>query len=192
MVGCVAIGLQQQVEKPEFSMSLAPETRALLGFLARNPLLRAQIAAGDNSTILYAGRLMRPAWMEIVEMKKMLPQLAAKKTLPEVLETILTPGAPFPNLLEWAKSLDALMPWEHNGFIGWRALSGIFASNARGSVSFVVGSGITKAEKVFAATEVSVLLRNPHIDEITRDLLEYYQSCIRAGRTDLNVSFIPA
>ena len=173
-------------------MSLAPQTRELLAFLGKHPILRAQIAAGRDSTILYAGRLIQPAWMEIAEMKKSMPQLATKRTLPEVLETIGTPGCPFPNLLEWAKSLDALQPWEHNGFIGWRALSGIFASNARGSVSFVIGSGITRAEKVFAATEVAVLLRNPHVDEITRDLLEYYQSCIKSGRTDLNVSFIAA
>jgi hypothetical protein len=30
--------------------------------------------------------------------------------------------------LVWAKSLDRLVPWEQNGFIAWRALSGIFAA----------------------------------------------------------------
>jgi hypothetical protein len=192
MADAVATQLQPQAANPESSMSLAPQTRAFLGFLAKNPLLRAQIAAGMDSTILYAGQLIQPAWMEIADMKKVMPQLAAKKTLPEVLQTIRTPGAPFPNLLEWVKSLDSLTPWEHNGFIGWRALSGIFASNARGKVSFVIGSGVSKARKVFAATEVSVLTRNPHVDEITRNLVEYYQSCIRSGRTDMNLSFISA
>ena len=171
-------------------MPLLPQTRALLQFLNKNPRVRSQIAAGSNATILYAGRLIQPAWMEIEEWKKYLPQLATKKTLPDVLASIKLVGQPYSDLLQWAKSLDSLSPWEENGFIGWRALSGIFASNAQGSVSFVIGSGVTRKEKVFAATEVAVLARNPNIDEITRDLLEYYQRCIRAGRSDLCVSYV--
>lgn len=173
-------------------MLLLPQTRALLQFLNKNPSVRAQIAAVPNATILYAGRLIQPAWMEIEEWKKTLPQMATKKTLPDVLGSIKLSGQPYPDLLQWAKSLDNLAPWKYNGFIGWRALSGIFASNARGSVSFVIGSGVSRAEKVFAATEVSVLARNPNIDEIARDLLEYYQRCIKAGQSDLCVSYISA
>ena len=90
-------------------MSLAPQTRELLAYLGKNPMLRAQIAAGRDSTILYAGRLIQPAWMEIAEMKTM-PQLATKTTLPEVLEAIGTPAGPFPNLLEWAESLGRRQP----------------------------------------------------------------------------------
>ena len=171
-------------------MALAPETKALLQFLQRNPHVRTQISAGRDATVLYAGHLIQPAWMEIAEMRRHMPQLATKKMLPEVLEAIHLTGLPFSNLLLWAKSLDNIQPWNHNGFIGWRALSGIFASNATGSVSFVVGSGVTKATKVFAATEVSVLARNPHVDEITRDLLAYFQRCIAAGQPNLNLSFI--
>jgi hypothetical protein len=173
-------------------MALLAETRELLSFLRRNPAVRDQIAAGPDATILYSGRLIKPAWREIEDLKLRYPYLRSRRTLPEVLRTIPLVAAPFPNLLDWAQSLDSLVPWNENGFIGWRALSGIFASNAVGAVSFVVGSGITVADKVFAATEVSVLLRNPQIDSTTRDLLEYYERCIKQKRADIGVSFIPA
>lgn len=171
-------------------MPMLPQTRALLVFLNKNPALREQIAAKPHSTILYAGRLIKPAWKEIAEWKTSLPQLATKKTLPEVLEQIPVAGQAHPTLLAWVQSLDDLAPWAENGFIAWRAVSGIFASNAIGAVSFVIGSGISRANKVFAATEVAVLSRNPHIDEITRDLLQYYQRCLSAGKSDLCVSYI--
>lgn len=173
-------------------MPLLAETRELLSFLRRNPSVRDQISAGPNATILYSGTIIKPAWREVAELKLRHPNLRERKTLPEVLGAINLVGQPFPNLLNWAQSLDPLVPWDENGFIGWRALSGIFASNAVGSVSFVIGSGISRAEKVFAATEVSVLLRNPNIDSTTRDLLEYYDRCVKERRADIGVSFIPA
>ncbi len=173
-------------------MALLAETRELLSFLRRNPAVRDQIAAGPDATILYSGRIIKPAWREIEDLKLRYPYLRSRRTLPEVLGAIHLVGERFSNLLDWAQSLDSLVPWNENGFIGWRALSGIFASNAVGSVSFVVGSGIRVADKVFAATEVSVLLRNPQIDSTTRDLLEYYERCIKQKRPDIGVSFIPA
>ncbi len=162
----------------------------MLKFLSQNPAVRARIAALPDATILYAGQMIRPAWKEIDEMRLTMPQLRTKKTLPEILKSIPLVGQPFPTLHAWAESLDSIAPWEHNGFIGWRALSGIFASNARGAVSFVVGSGVVKATKVFAATEVSVMMRNPNVDEQTRDLLEYYARCIKENRSDMCLTFI--
>jgi hypothetical protein len=173
-------------------MALLPQTRALLQFLQRNPQIRAQIRAAPDATVLYAGMLMKPAWKEIDEMRLRLPQMSTKRTLPEVLQSILLPGTAFVNLLHWVQSLDSVQPYKENGFIAWRAVSGIFASNAVGKVSFVIGSGVTRAEKVFAATELRVLMRNPRVDEITKDLLEYYQRCIDEGRPNLNLSFISA
>ncbi len=180
-----------------------PQTRELFVFLKNNPGVRARIAAPHNGTILYAGQILKPAWKEVADLKARLPQLASRRTLPEVLAAITLIGQPFTDLARWAQSIDALAPWPHpewrsNGYVAWRALSGIFASNARGAVSFVIGSGVTLGQqpgvqpKVFAATEVSVLLRNPHVDSTTRDLLEYYQRCIRSGQPDLSVTFIPA
>lgn len=171
-------------------MTLHVETKALLQFLKNNPAIRHRIKSPPNMTILYAGQLNQPAWREIMQMRARYPQLVGRKMLPEVLESIQLVGAPFRNLLLWVQSLKSLEPKEHNEFIGWRALSGIFASNAAGAVSFVIGSGITKKEKVFAATEVSVLLRNPNIDATAKDLLAYYQRCIQNKDPNLNLSFI--
>jgi hypothetical protein len=109
--------------------------------------------------------------------------------LPEVLATIAMPGQPYSNLLVWAKALDNLQPWRENGFIAWRALSGIYASNAVGAVSFQVGSGIDKT-KVLAATEIPVLLRNASIDPLTRNIVEYYQRCIRLGQPAVNLGLM--
>lgn len=173
-------------------MALHPSTRDFLVYLNRHPEIRSRIAAGPDATVLYAGRLIQAAWREILEMRRTLPQLATKKMLPEVLDTIALAGAPHPTLRAWAEALEPLAPWEHNGFIAWRALSGIFAANAVGAVSFVVGSGVHKATKVFAATEVGVLARNPHVDDLTRDMLDYYRRCIAEGRPDLCASLIRA
>jgi hypothetical protein len=173
-------------------MPLRPETRALLDFLRKHPLIREQIAAKPGATVLYAGKLIKPAWKEIAEWRIKNTELSTKQTLPDVLKGIKLSGQPFPSLLEWVKSIDSLGPWEENGFIAWRALSGIFASNATGSVSFVIGSEVKRQTKVFAATEAAVLARNPNVDKITKDLLDYYQRCIKAGKSDLCVSYISA
>lgn len=63
-------------------MSRLPQTKALALFLNKNPQVRAQIAATRAATVLYAGRLIHPAWMEIDEWKKSMPQMATKKTRP--------------------------------------------------------------------------------------------------------------
>jgi hypothetical protein len=173
-------------------MLLLPQTKALLGFLHQHPLIREQIAAKPGATILYAGRLIKPAWKEIADWKASHLDFATKQTLPDVLDSIKLSSQPFPTLLAWVQSIDPLSPWEKNGFIAWRALSGIFASNATGSVSFVIGSDVRRQTKVFAATEVAVLARNPNVDTLTKDLLEYYQRCIKAGKSDLCVGYISA
>ena len=173
-------------------MALLPQTRAFLQFLQRHPEIRAQIRAARDSTILYAGTLLKPAWKEVEEWRLRAPQMSTKRTLNEVLQSIELRGSAFVNLLHWVQSLDSLQPYKDNGFIAWRAVSGIYASNAEGKVSFVIGSGITRAAKVFAATEMSVLMRNPRVDETTKDLLEYYKRCIDEGRPNLNVSLITA
>jgi len=107
-----------------------------------------------------------------------------------VLARIQVRGAPHSNLLAWAQALDTQQPWAENGFIAWRALSGIFAANAVGAVSFAIGSPVSAANKVFAATEVSVLARNPNVDATTRDLVAYFQRCIQTRQDHINVGFI--
>ncbi len=173
-------------------MALLPRTKELLNYLRLNPKVRARIVAPPDLTLLYAGRFFQPVWKEIEHLQRTNADAAAKKMLPQVLEGIETPGQAHPNLRAWAEALDALQPWKENGFVVWRALSGIYASNAVGKVSFYVGSGVTRGEKVFAATELPVLMRNPNVDPLTQDILAYYQSCVQSGETAINFGYIAA
>ncbi len=171
-------------------MALLQPTKDLLSFLRQNPAVRARIAAPPDTTLLYAGSFFRPVWQEIEHLRRTNGDVAAKRLLPQVLETIAVPG--HAHLLAWAKALDGLEPWKQNGFVAWRALSGIFAANAVGKVSFYVGAGVTKGDKVFAATELPVLARNPNVDPLTQDILAYYQRCLASGESALNFGYLAA
>lgn len=172
-------------------MALHSDIKELLVFLKENQIVRHMIRAEPNKTLLYAGHFNAPVWMQIVEDKRTQGLSYEKTILPDVLERIQVPGQQYGNLLEWAKKLDTIQPWEQNGYIIWRALSGIFASNAMGAVSFMIGSGVSKAEnKVFAATEISVLNRNQMVDNVTKDAIQYYLRCIETKQSDMNLSLI--
>jgi hypothetical protein len=174
-------------------MPLKPDTKSILQYLNANRPVRAQIRAAPSQTLLYAGAFMRPAWKEIERMRHTHPEtMRGKQILPDVLARIPAPGSGFPNLLAFAQDVERKVPWRPNGFIVWRALSGIFASNAVGAVSFCILSGITADEKVFAATELNVMLRNPKIDTNSRAMLEYNKRCIETKNAEINVSFIAA
>ncbi|RCW75733.1 hypothetical protein [Pseudorhodoferax soli] len=173
-------------------MSLLQPTKELLQFLQKNPGVRSQIRAAPDRTLLYAGEFFRPVWQELSELKRSNAQMATKEILPDVLARISTHGMPYPNLLLWAKEIDKLPQevWKQNGFVIWRALSGLFASNAVGAVSFSVGSRISKDHKVFAATEIAVLARNPNVDAMTKDILAYFQRCVQTKQANMNFGFI--
>lgn len=162
---------------------LQPQTRELLSFLQDHPDVRSRIRAFPDKTLLYAGKGFQAAWVEIAALKRSSPHFTDKETLPDVLRRIHVTGGRFPTLLDWAHSLDSIKPWDKNGLIVWRALSGIFASNAVGAVSFYIGSGIGK-DKVFASTELAVLSRNPKVDALTREALTYYQTVLRSKQFD--------
>jgi hypothetical protein len=168
-------------------MALQPGTRALLTILHAQPALRWQVRAAPDRTLLYSGSFFKPIWREISELKRSNPQLASKETLPEVLARLPVPGTTYPSLLAFVQDVED--PWQPDGYIVWRALSGIFASNAQGRVSLQIGSGV-EAKKVFAATELGVLLRNPHVDAVTKDLLAYFQRCIESRQPNVNLGFI--
>jgi hypothetical protein len=163
---------------------LQPPTREFLRFLHDNPSIRNRIRAAPDKTLLYAGKFFEAAWVEICDLKRKMPQFADKEILPDVLGRIPVVGRPSSNLLEWVISLEKLVPWEKNAFIAWRALSGLYAANAAGAVSFYIGSGISK-DKIFAANEVAVLSRNPNIDALTKEVLAYYQDILRTKQVDL-------
>ncbi len=171
-------------------MPLLQPTKDFLRYLQQNPAVRAQIRAAPGKTLLYAGTFFRPVWQEIAAQRRSSSQLADKQVLPDVLERIQVPGTKYPNLLAWAQEIDRLEPWRENGFIAWRALSGVFAANAVGAVSFCVGSRVSKDQKVFAATEVGVLARNPNVHATTRDLVAYFQRCVQSGQANINAGFI--
>ena len=171
-------------------MAMQQATKDLLQFLQKNPSLRARVRAAPNRTLLYAGNFFKPVWQELADLKRANAQVAQKEILPDVLARIPLAGAASPNLLAWAQDIDKLLPWKDNGFIVWRALSGLFAANAMGSVSFCVGSQVSRDNKVFAATEIAVLARNPNVDTTTKDVLAYYQRCLQSKQADMNFGFI--
>jgi hypothetical protein len=171
-------------------MPLQPLTKAFLAFLQHNPIVRDQIRATPDNTLLYAGAFFKPVWKEIADLKRTDPQVAMKETLPDVLARINSPDKSFANLLAYVQDLERRIPWKPDGFTVWRALSGIFAANAVGAVSFYIASGVTKDDKVFAATELAILARNPNVDALTKDVLAYYQRCLDNKQAAMNFGFI--
>ena len=171
-------------------MALQRETKSFLAFLQGRPDVRGKIRAAPGRTLLYAGTFFKPVWKEIAELKRARPEFAAKELLPDVLARIPVPGTGHPHLLAYAQGVERAVPWRPDGFIVWRALSGIFAANAVGPVSFQIGSDVAASGKVFAATELAVLLRNPNVDARTKDVLAYYQGCIQNKKTAINFGFI--
>ncbi|HEV2493991.1 MAG TPA: hypothetical protein VG204_13075 [Terriglobia bacterium] len=172
-------------------MPLQPPTKTFLAFLQQNPTVRDRIRAAPGNTLLYAGAFFKPVWKEIADLKRTNAQLATKETLPDVLARITSPDKAFANLLAYVQDLERRVPWRPDGFTLWRALSGIFAANAVGAVSFCVASGVTK-DKVFAATELGILARNPNVDALTKDVLAYYQRCLDNKQAAMNFGFISA
>ena len=178
-------------------MPLMQPTKEFLSFLQKNPNIRDRIRAAPGKTLLYAGKIIRPAWKEISDLKRSDPGFKDKETLPDVLARTPITGGPFPNLLTYTQDTENKVPWQDNGFIIWRALPGIFAANAVGQVSFYIGSDIKYANadpgseerKVFVVTELPVLLRNTKIDPATRDILEYYRRCVAGGKSNIDFGY---
>lgn len=174
-------------------MPLLQDTTDFLTFLRQNPVLRRRIAAAPDKTLIYAGSFIRPMWKELAAIRLQHPHDTGFELLPEVLGKLPPPPGATGTLKTYVEGLtdEKRMPWKDNGFIIWRALSGIYASNAVGKVYMYVGSGITK-EKVLAATEIGVLARNPNVDPVSLEMIRYIQHCIRTGRADVNMGYLPA
>jgi hypothetical protein len=179
-------------------------TKGFLKYLKANPQVRFRIRAERDRTVLYSGHFFRPMWQDIATG----PEMAGKQTLEHVLKRPM-PVNGYATLADYVKAVlqqieiredkrldEATI--QANRDIIWRALSGIFASNAEGKVSFQIGKGVSKQlgpkgqRNVFAATELDVLLRNPHVDATTKDLLAYFKRCIQTKQADINLGFISA
>jgi hypothetical protein len=178
-------------------------TKDLLKFLQDHPEVRTRIRADTNKTVLYSGEFFKAMWKEVRDD----PAMAGKQTLEFVLNHRTPPGKGHANLADYVQAIlqeievdptiDKVSVQANHNII-WRALSGIFASNAVGKVSFQIGRGVlrqtdpTKKQNVFAATEIDVLLRNPQVDATTKDLLAYFKRCIQSKQADINLGFISA
>lgn len=175
--------------------NLQAETKQFLRYLQNHPELRTRICAPENRTLLYAGKLIRNAWQELVAAKGR-PEFAELCILPEVLSSVPAPNSGHDSLHTYVQAVCAKVPWEDDGFTLWRALSGIFASQAKGRVSFYIGDSISgdmenvENRRVFAVTELPVLDRNPNLDALTRDVLAYYMRCLKNKNQAMNFSFI--
>jgi hypothetical protein len=180
--------------------------RQFLRFLFDHPNVRSQIRAPADRTLLYSGDLGTVNWnlpMPVTRTRTVWESLVARRArgesglegkliLPDVLARIVVPSETgHATLLAYVEAVQPLVPWRPMGFKLWEALSGIFAANATGKVSFVVGQGVTGA-KVFASTEVRVLMRNPNVDPVAKDLLAFYLRCIEHKQTAINVSLLTA
>ena len=167
-----------------------PELQSLLRFLRANPALRASIRAEDNRTLLYAGRYFASMYKEIQRERARRPELADKQIMADVLVKLPAPGTPYPTLMDWIAFCEQVLK-PADADLMWRYLSAVFVGNARGAVSFMIGSDISAA-KIFANTEVPRLLQNPDITQESKDMLAYYQRAILAGTAAINTGFIAA
>jgi hypothetical protein len=182
-------------------MPLLSETRSFFNYLQKNRELRDRIKAGRDKTILYAGdgfptlggKGFTPNWRDLQDHQKQRPGVV--ETLHDVLRKL--PAQP-PNVGTLQSYAERLAGQERrmNGAraerVIWRALSGIFASNAQGTVWFLVGSHVNSDTKVFALTEVPVLRKNPNISLESKDMLEYYVRCIQRRDPDIGGGYLPS
>jgi hypothetical protein len=186
-------------------MPLHPATTGFLRFLHDNRAIRDQIRAGHDRTLLYAGwnpntiggrlgyqQYEKRVYHEILARERQHPELQHKEILTDVLERVPAPGTPHPNLMEFAHHVEREVGGSRNDLdVLWRTLSGIFASNASGAVSFYLGTRVEAGQFVFTNTEIPVLMRNPHVDQTTKDMLAYYDRCLKNGE-QLTVSLARA
>jgi hypothetical protein len=173
----------------EHLMPLLLDTKNFLAFLRENPGLRKRIAAKPDKTLIYAGSFFKPMWKELGVVRTQLKDKSFE-LLPDVLDQLPSPPGTAGSLKTFVEALTARVPWKDDGFVIWRALSGIYASNAIGKVYVYVGSGVTR-DKVRAITEIHVLARNPNIDKTSMEVIHYLQNCIRTKNADINFGYTP-
>lgn len=182
-------------------MAYQQNTYAFFTYLRENKSVRDQIKAAPGKTLLYAGSFNGPIWKELERLKRTDPAYANKETLADVLGQLPSHIPAHSNLFASVNAVVAGVPPDPDGFHIWRALSGIFAANASGQVSFSLGRdvakvvnasghGVAKGSSVFAATEIHVLARNRNLDPVTKEIVEYMLRSIRAGKADLNFGYI--
>lgn len=186
---------------PTARRSLDPRTRAFLGYLQKNPTLRNRIRAAPDCSVAYAGSFPDgAAWERLLRRQLSDPGTNDFQMLPDVLRLIPCPadlytavGVVTPpqvrTLLDYVNFLTGErpnppyegVPWNDDGFIIWRALSGIFMSNAIGRVRLMIGDAPNPGSKVFYRTEIFVLDRNPNIDVFALGAVHQLRTQLKAG-----------
>lgn len=189
-------------------MALSSHTTLFLRYLHDHPAVRRAIRASPGKALFYAGDVKNtignahygfgydsPVWKSLLKLQTAEAQWSDKEILPQVMERAPAPDTPFPSLRHYAAAVEeelrrTLPKDAPDMMIMWRALSGIFAANATGAVSFFLGAQSGGANKVFAATEIWNLLRNEQVDQTTRDYLAYLKRCLDSGQVDLNATLL--
>jgi len=145
----------------------------------------------DSQLLVEAGS--HQSWRELEDHQGQRPGVV--ETLHDVLKRLPAPPPNVGTLQGYAEKL-AQQEKRVNGAraerVIWRALSGIFASNAQGKVWFLVGSHVDPDTKVFALTEVYVLRRNPNISPESKDMLEYYLRCVQKRDPEIGGGYLPS
>jgi hypothetical protein len=150
-----------------------------------------------------------PAWQRLLRLQISDPRINNFYMLPNVLNRINVPPdlyshiglvtAPtvrtmldYVNFLSGEGGYPKQVPWEPDGFTIWRALSGIFMSNATGRVRLLVADAQKpeRERKVFFKTEMFVLARNPNIDPFSKAAVDQIRTGIKTGRLFGTVAMI--
>lgn len=178
-------------------MPLLQQTKDFLAFLQQRRDVRDRIKAGRDKTLLYAGDMraqywgitFTPAWHDIQAIQRKQP--GTVEILPDVLAKLPAPPPHGGTLKTYVAALAEKEKTEENKRVVWRALSGIFASNAEGKVWFYVGSNVSHDTKVFALTEIAVLKRNPRVSVVSQQMLAYYERCVRTKNPNMAFGYLP-
>ncbi len=167
-----------------------PELRRVMGFLNRNPGVRARIPAPKDKTVVYSGGVesvkdVFHAYRQLAHAKALDPQRFDYVTLEERLRSLHVPEFG-ESLFEHANRVsDGLIQLrlDDQALILWRALSGLYVRGAVGRVRALVLPGKHVARSVFALTEVNVLLRPDVLARIDIDpaMLREFRATVRAG-----------
>jgi hypothetical protein len=180
---------------------LKDPTKRFLNYLQKHPELRAKIRAPAGQTVAYAGDFAsEPAFVRLLRLQISAPNSNDFCMLPDVLKRIPAPADLFAavglvtpptvkSMLDYVSFLTgdgdyrgrAQVPWREDGFIIWRALSGIFVSQASGRVRLLVGDAPDPSKKVFFKTEIFVLERNPNIDPFSKTAIQTLRAQMKAG-----------
>ena len=177
----------------------ATPAKAFLAYLGKHLELRNRIRAFPNRSVAYVGDFSDGAsWVRLLRRQWTDPRVNDYQMLPDVLNSIPCPrelyaavGLVTPpgvrTLLHYVQFLTgdgpypAQVPWPQGGFIIWRALSGIFMSNATGRLRLMIGDAPAPGTKVFFRTEVFVLDRNPNIDLFSKQAVHEIRTQMKSG-----------